>query len=142
MLWSPAIHLRRGASRSRYRVGTTKTQGRFSSHCCTCIIMRIPPITVMQLHHAVRKFQLHKSLIRVTPDPFPIFEGRVRQRQTRASTVTLVAHAPRATQLNLNQPLCCFLHASYPRTARDSEIRRREQHSSKTHLNTSRICGT
>ena len=81
---------------SRYRVGTAKTQGRFSSHCCTCIIMGIPPITVMKLHRAVRKFQLHKSLMRVTPDPFPIFEGWVRQRQTRPSTVILAAHAPRA----------------------------------------------
>ena len=83
---------------SRYRIGTAKTQGRFSSHYCTCIIMRIPPITVMQLHRAVRKFQLHKSLMRMTPDPFPIFEGGVRERQTKPSTVTLAAHAPRANE--------------------------------------------
>ena len=128
---------------SRYRVGTAKTQGRFSSHCCTCIIMRIPPITIMKLHRAVRKFQLHKSLMRETPDPFPIFEGWVRQRQTRPSTVTLAAHHfVSATQLNSNQPLCRLLHASYPRTAREIEIRRGEQHSSKEHFNSCRICGT
>ena len=28
------------------------------------------------------KFQWHKSLMRLSPDPFPIFEGGVRQRQT------------------------------------------------------------
>ena len=41
---------------SRYRVGTAKTKGRFSSHCCTCIIMRIPPTKVMQLYRVVLNF--------------------------------------------------------------------------------------
>ena len=34
---------------SGYHVAIAKTQRRFSSHCCTCIIMRIQPTTVKQL---------------------------------------------------------------------------------------------
>ena len=38
---------------SGYRVVTAKTQRRFSSHCCTCIIMRIQPTTVKQLSRSL-----------------------------------------------------------------------------------------
>ena len=66
---------------SRYHVATAKTQRRFSSHCCTCIIMCIPPTTVMQLSRSL-KIPMVQVVDALIPDPFPIFEGGVRQRQT------------------------------------------------------------
>ena len=75
----PTLTTRRFShSLSQIRVSRCyKTQWRFTG-CCTCI----PPTTVMQLLRQVWKFQWHMSLIRVSPDPFPIFEDGVRQRQT------------------------------------------------------------
>ena len=37
----------------RYGIAKAKTQWRFSIHCCTCITMRIPPTTVMQLSRSL-----------------------------------------------------------------------------------------
>ena len=45
--------------------------------------MRIPPTTVMQLLRSL-EIRCHKSLKRVRPDQFPIFEGGVRQCQTES----------------------------------------------------------
>ena len=63
----------------RYSQDATDIQYNYI-HCCTCIIMRIPPSTLILCNYwAVWKFQWHKCL---SPDPFPIFEGGVRQRHT------------------------------------------------------------
>ena len=60
VLWSPAVHLYDdealfifSITSSRYRVATAKTQRRSSNHCCSCIIMCIPPTTVMQLSRSL-----------------------------------------------------------------------------------------
>ena len=57
----------------------------FSSHCCTGIYNY-----AHTAHHsytiqycAFWKLQWHKSSMRESPDPFPIFEGGVKQRQTK-----------------------------------------------------------
>ena len=64
-----------------YRVTPTKTQRIFSSHCCTCIIMCITPTTVMQLSSSL-EIPMAQVVDAFSPDPFPIFEGGVRQHQT------------------------------------------------------------
>ena len=75
LLWSPALHLRRtrhfshSITSSRYHVATAKTQQRFSSHCCTCIIMRIPPTTVMQL---LRSLEIPMPQIIIVKKPYTV----------------------------------------------------------------------
>ena len=90
MLWSPALHEALfifSITSSWYRVATAKTQRRFSIIIAIAahvyIIMHIPHLCN---YCAVWKFQWHKSLMRLSPDPFPIFEGGVRQCQTRAAS--------------------------------------------------------
>ena len=57
---------------SRYHVATGKTQRICSSHCCmrTCIIMRIPPTTVMQLSRSL-EIPVVQAVAALVPFPFP-----------------------------------------------------------------------
>ena len=64
----------------RYSQDPTEIQYNYS-HCCTCIIMRIPPTTFMQLLRSL-EIPMAQVIVRLSPDPFPSLEGVVRLRQT------------------------------------------------------------
>ena len=65
----------------RYSQDPTEIQYNYS-HYCTCIIMRIPPTTFMQLLRSL-EIPMAQVIDALVLDPFPIFEGGVRQRQTK-----------------------------------------------------------